>query len=166
MNIIRGLYGSKGITLVEALVSILILGITLVAMLGTFIMGRISATKAKYYIEAVNLLRAEMEEVRNTAYGSVVSGAAQSVSIDIGPDLARDTTDDLMGTIQVEVRDKNDLDGDNDTTETEIDIDGDAVNDPCKPVYVTISWTSPTWGGGDDVSEEVACCILFWERSH
>ena len=52
----------KGFTLVEMVISVLILGLALGAMLGTFVMGRISATKAKHHIEAMNHARAAMEQ--------------------------------------------------------------------------------------------------------
>jgi len=52
----------KALTLIEMIISVLILGLALGAMLGTFVMGRISATKAKHHIEAMNHARAAMEQ--------------------------------------------------------------------------------------------------------
>lgn len=157
--------GEKGFTLIEAVISILILGIVVGSMLGVFMVSKVSITNAKYYIEAMNLLRHKMEKLKDTPYGNIASAEAQDISIDIGPDLVRGTDptdpddDDLWGTILVEVKDKEDLDEDNDDTETTIDVDGDEIDDPCKPIYVTISWTNPTWGGGTSVSEELATLI-------
>jgi len=56
----------RGITLVEILISILILGISVGAMLGAFVIGRVSAQKAKHRIEAMNYARAAMEEYRDS----------------------------------------------------------------------------------------------------
>jgi len=149
----------SGLTLVEALVSMLILGITVGAMLGVLMIGEVSAVKAKHNIEAMNLLRQKMEELKNTSYDDIKTVSAQNISIDIGQDLVRETSDDLWGVILVEVRDKNDIDGDSDTTEAEIDINGDGINDSCKPIYITISWTYPSWGGHSNVSEELVTLI-------
>lgn len=55
----------NGLTLVEMVVSVLILGLALGVMLGTFVMGRMSATKAKHHIEAMNHARAAMELLKN-----------------------------------------------------------------------------------------------------
>ena len=52
----------RGLTLVEMVISVLILGLALGAMLGTFVMGRVSATKAKHHIQAMNHARAAMEQ--------------------------------------------------------------------------------------------------------
>lgn len=140
----------RGFTLVEMVVSILILGIVAGAMIGTFMISKVSVVKAKYYIEVMNLLRGEIENLKNTPYVDIQSVAAQDITIE----------DNLVGQILVEVKDKDDFDGDGDTTEGAIDVDGDGTNDSCKPIYVTISWTSYTWGGGDsNVSEGLVTLI-------
>jgi type II secretory pathway pseudopilin PulG len=149
----------SGLTLVEAVVSMLILGIAVGAMLGVLMIGEVSTVKAKHHIEAMNLLRLKMEELKNTRYDDIASVTAQNISIDIGQDLIRGTSDDLWGIILVEARDKNDIDGDGNTTEAEIDSNGDGINDSCKPIYATISWTYPSWGGSSNVSEELVTLI-------
>jgi len=149
----------KGIGFLETLISILILSIALGTMLGSFVIGRVGATKTKQRIEAMNLLRKKAEELRNIPYSNIVSVGATNISIDIGPDVVEGTTDDLVGTITVEVRDKNDFDGDGGTSENEIDIDGDGINDLCKPVHITISWISRRWGGTGSVSMELSTII-------
>ena len=131
----------RGFTLVEAVVSILILGIIAVTMIGVFMIARVSIVKAKYYIQVMNLLRLEMENQKNKVYGEIISAEAEDITIDSS------TTNGLVGEILVVVGD-------------EIDIDGDTINDPCKPVYVTISWTSPKLGvGSSSVSEELVTLI-------
>lgn len=64
----------RGITLVEILISILILGISVGAMLGSFVIGRVSATKAKHHIEAMNYARAAMEEYKDSGATTVPLG--------------------------------------------------------------------------------------------
>jgi len=51
----------RGVTLVELVISVLILGIILSALLGSFVMARIGLVKAKHYIEAMNHARAALE---------------------------------------------------------------------------------------------------------
>ena len=59
------LKNNKGFTLVEAVVSILILGIALGVLLASFMMGRMSVVVAKHRIEAMNHARAAMEQYIN-----------------------------------------------------------------------------------------------------
>ena len=149
----------RGFTLVEMVVSILILGIVAVTMVGVFMIARVSIVKVKHYMQVMNLLRLGMENQKNKVYGDIASVSAQPITIDIGND-AGSTSDDLVGQILVVVGDRDDLDGDGITAEAEIDIDGDSTNDSCKPIYVTISWTSHTLGvGSSSVSEELATLI-------
>jgi type II secretory pathway pseudopilin PulG len=53
----------RGITLTEALISILIMGFALVALLGTFFVSKLSTFKAQHHMEAMNHARAAMEEL-------------------------------------------------------------------------------------------------------
>jgi len=62
----RGKKG-KGIALTEIMISVLILGIAISAMLGSFVIGRFSTSKAKHRIQALNHVRAAMEQYLNNA---------------------------------------------------------------------------------------------------
>lgn len=62
MKEIKELKRKKGFTLIEAAVSLLILGIALGAMLGAFVIGRFSVSNAKHRTEAMNHARAAMEK--------------------------------------------------------------------------------------------------------
>lgn len=64
MFMFQRLEDKKGITLVEMVISVLILAMALGAMLGCFVIGRISATKAKHRVQAMNFLRGKMEEIK------------------------------------------------------------------------------------------------------
>lgn len=151
---------NSGFSLVEAMVSILLLGIVSSSMVGAFIVGRAGVIRASHYLEAMNLLRLRIEDIRNTPYDSIDSLECSGVSISLNPGLTGDTTDDFWGTIDIITSDVNDLDSDDNITEHEIDIDGDGINDAIKPVYVIISWDSPLcwWGGNGTVvvGEELA----------
>ena len=148
----------RGLTLVEMVISVLILGVVVGAMLGAFMTSRLGMFKAKFYMQAMNLLRYEMEELKNTPYGDI-SDSKYDTTIDTGSD-PDSTADDLIGEVIVEVGDKEDLDGDEDTSEEEINIDNSGGNDLCKPVYVTISWTIPLLGSGNkSESEELVTLI-------
>lgn len=119
------LRNKKGLTLVEMTISALILGLVLGAMLGTFVIARVSATKAKHRIEVLNLLRAKMEAVKDSDYYDIGNELPEEVSIDIGPDLLRGTGDDLVGSRTVDVVD----------------------NSGYKNVTTTLSWNERAWGG-------------------
>ncbi len=141
-----------GITLSEAVIALLLLGVTVAGMLTSFVMGRISASHARYHAQAMNQLQAEAEELTAGPYEDVGDQALTQVMIDPGPDLQEGTSDDLFGGLLVEVGDRFDLDADGDTTEEEIDVDGDGVNDPCKPVRVSLTRTFLSFAGPTSVT--------------
>ena len=60
MKVLRS--DKKGLTLVEVLISAVILGIVLISLLGVFVVGRFGSAKAKHHIEAMNHARAAMEQ--------------------------------------------------------------------------------------------------------
>ncbi len=60
------LKNKKGFTLIEAVVSILILGTAMGLMLVVFVMSRVSIAMAKHRIEAINHARAAMEQYINS----------------------------------------------------------------------------------------------------
>ena len=55
----------RGFTLVEMVVSILILGIVSVTMVGVFMIARVSIVKVKHYMQVMNLLRLGMENQKS-----------------------------------------------------------------------------------------------------
>ena len=60
MKVLRS--DKKGLTLVEVLISAVILGIVFISLLGVFVVGRFGSAKAKHHIEAMNHARAAMEQ--------------------------------------------------------------------------------------------------------
>ncbi len=67
--------GAKsGMTLIETLVSVIILNIALCTVLGAFVMGKMSVSRVKHKMEAVNILQKALEGLKNTPYSNIVSG--------------------------------------------------------------------------------------------
>jgi len=136
-----------GFSLTEVLVALLLLGLTIGALLTSFLMGRVGAYRARYQAQGVNLVQAKIEELSVAAYDAVQDEGPVEVTVDPGLDLEWGTEDDLLGELRVEVGDYQDLDDDGDRSEEEIDVDGDGENDPCKPVSVSLTWQCLSFGG-------------------
>jgi len=78
-------YGKrKGLTLVEAVISVLILGIVLVSMVSAFALGRFMIARTNDHAKALNILRAEMEKIRGESYVSLLGNV--DISIEEGVD--------------------------------------------------------------------------------
>lgn len=63
-----------GATFLESLISVLILGLTIGAMLGAFTMARFNTKMARHRIEAMNYARAAMEQYLNSGTTSITVG--------------------------------------------------------------------------------------------
>jgi len=63
-----------GTTLIENLISVLILGLVIGAMLGTFTMAKFNTKMARHRIEAMNYARAIMEQYIDSGATSIVLG--------------------------------------------------------------------------------------------
>lgn len=149
----------SGFSLTEVVIAMLLLGLVIGGMLTSFVMGRISAFQARHHTQAMNLLQAKVEELLAGDYEDVQDQGPVQVTVDPGPDLEWGTADDRFGTLQVEVGDRMDLDGDGDATEEEIDLDGDGVNDPCKPIRATLTWTCLSYGGETSITSSLDTLI-------
>ena len=141
-----------GFSLTEVLVAVLLLGLTLGALLTSFLMGRVAAYRARYQAQGANLVQAKIEELSAGTYEAVQDEGPVEVTVDPGLDLEWGTADDLLGDLRVEVGDYQDVDGDGNRVEEEIDVDGDGENDSCKPVSVSLSWTCLSFGGDRTVT--------------
>lgn len=132
MFMFQRLQDKRGITLVEAVISVLILAMALGAMLGCFVIGRISAVKARNRIQVMNLARARMEWVKAQDYTALRN-------LSPNPFVETDVDAGLI----------------DDTRSTKIVVDS---NDNLI-VTVTIAWQDPIWGGTKEVSEELVTLI-------
>lgn len=65
--------GQKGFTLVEVLISASIITITIVGMLGLFTYTSRLAELAGDKVTVLNIAQDKMDEIRNTAFGSIAS---------------------------------------------------------------------------------------------
>ena len=66
----------NGFTLLEILITILILGISVFAVFQAFSTGLLSSTDVENTDLALNLAQAKMEELRNTAFASLASSGS------------------------------------------------------------------------------------------
>lgn len=140
------LANKRGFTLAELAVAVLLFGLVVGGLYTTFLMGRVATFRARHQAQSTLLLQAKLEELYVGDYENVVDSGPTTVVVDPGADREWGTDDDTVGQMQVIVQDLADMDGDGDTTEAEIDLDGDGKNDECKPVRVTVTWQSYSFG--------------------
>ncbi len=126
----------KGLTLIEAVFATLLLGLTIALVLGTFVLGRVSANKAKHRIEALNLVSAKIEDLKNASYDAIGDESAVSVLLDNGA-TPLDTSDDLIGSRTVSIQSFGDY----------------------KQIDVTITWSEPSWGSFTSAQESLITLI-------
>lgn len=132
MFMFQRLKAKKGITLVEMVISALILAMALGAMLGCFVIGRISAVKARNRIQVMNFARARMEWVKAQGYTALRNLSPNPfVETDVDAGLIDDTRN----------------------TKIEVDADDNLI------VTVTIAWQDPIWGGTREVNEKLVTLI-------
>lgn len=101
-------YMRRGVTLVESLISILLLSTLLVSVIGVFYISKLSTSRAKHRFIAMNIAKQNMEseiqagfhegQVDIDYYTTVVSATPVSVTIDDRGTTG--TSDDLVGTIR------------------------------------------------------------------
>jgi len=95
---------SKGITLIEVIVSIFIVAFMLVGMLRLYSLGNIKTAISRHEVMAVNLAQAEIENIRNTSYENIVLSnypLTQTVKIDTGENAG--VADDINGTMVTQI---------------------------------------------------------------
>ena len=63
----------RGMSLIEVLVAVLILGLALVPLMSTFASGSLFATRARHEVKALNLAQSKLEEIKNLPASSVAS---------------------------------------------------------------------------------------------
>ena len=89
---------SGGITIVEAVVSILIAGFVLVGMLNLYSLGAVQSNIVKHKIGAANFAQLKIEGQIDTKYGNIIPGTfSEVIQIDTGK--TGNTNDDINGTM-------------------------------------------------------------------
>lgn len=137
-------FKSKGLTLTEVIFAVFILVVALSAILTTFVVGKMSVSRARHKIEARNLLGAKMEQLKNTSYENIISSAPVTITLDKGPDITEGTADDLLAEQSVWVLDKNGY----------------------KEIIVKLSWNEIGWGGSIAAYEKLVTFINVWSKYH
>lgn len=83
----------KGVTFIEAVISILFLSIAIGAIIGAFVICRASAATVRHRALAVNLARARIENIKSLAYPQIpAQTGVESIAIDQGLSGDRTTT--------------------------------------------------------------------------
>jgi len=128
---------SKGLSLIEAMVLMVVLALAVVGLLTSFIMGRVHIALARHRNQAVNLLRARIEELKSKGYDYLNAftpnpSVETGVVLDAGPD-QESPDDDLTGTRTTSITDN----------------DGDGALE----ILVTLTWTDRVATGNQSFSE-------------
>jgi len=127
----------KGFTLVEVIISAVILGIVIISLSNIFVLSKIGSAKAKHRMKAMNLLRAKMEEIKERPYYDIEAlVGSDEIESDVDNDIG---TDELL----------------NDTRTTS--VSKDANNN--LEVIVTIVWDEKRWLGSGQQSEDLVTLI-------
>jgi len=101
-------YKREGLTLIESLVSMLLLSVLLVSLLGAFFISKVSTVHARHRMAAMSIVKEYMEEEIRAGYlGGYVDGdyytkssSSAPVAVTIDDKGTSDTADDLNGTVE------------------------------------------------------------------
>lgn len=95
---------TRGMTIIEAVVSICIVSFVLIGMIRFCSLGAIQSEIARHKIMALNLCQAEIESLRNTSYENIILSnypLTKIVKIDRGK--TNQTSDDIDGTMVTQI---------------------------------------------------------------
>ncbi len=95
---------NKGITLIEVIVSIFIIGSVLIGMIALFSLGAVQSALSRHRNNAINIAQARMEELKEAGYDSINPGSfptQEGVIIDNGR--TDGSSDDLNGIMRTEL---------------------------------------------------------------
>jgi len=91
---------SRGMTIIEAVVSIMIVGFVLVGMLRLYSLGDVQSILSRHKIMAMNIAQAEIESLISASYEGINSNSypvTKTVKIDTGK--TSNASDDINGTM-------------------------------------------------------------------
>jgi prepilin-type N-terminal cleavage/methylation domain-containing protein len=95
---------SRGLTLIEVMVSIFIVAFILVGMMRLYSLGSIQLEIARHKMMAINLAQAEIENLRNSSYEGITLSnypITQTVKIDTGR--TSSINDDINGAMVTDI---------------------------------------------------------------
>jgi type II secretory pathway pseudopilin PulG len=139
MNKVRRMSREKGFSLVEVLVPMLIVVLAVVGLLTSFVMGRVHMALARHRNQAVNLLRARLEEVKSKGYDYLNTfdpNPAVETSVVLEPSKDEESPDSGLTCTR--------------TTQV-TDNDGDGALE----ITVTVSWNERAMSGEQTFSESL-----------
>ena len=141
MKLFTSINNKKGVTLVENVIGLVIVGIVFASFLQVCNISSILLQNVKFRIRAINIAQAELEEIKSMNYDSVVISdytpyKSAGVIIDEGP--ASGSGDDITGVMRTIVK--------------------TATNPPTtgKKIYVRVFWTLL-----GSVREEIAETVIY-----
>lgn len=130
---------SRGLTLIEVVIPILIVAITVMGLLTSFLMGRVHTAVSRHRIHAANLLRARLEELKANGYDFLNTFSPNPcVETNLVLDTGQDEllpNDDLLCT----------------RTTVVTDNDGDAALE----IAVTVTWQERVMSANRNYSESL-----------
>ncbi len=130
---------SKGFSLVEVIVPMLIVVLAVVGLLTSFVMGRVHTALARHRNQAINVVRARIEELKSKGYDYLNA-------FDPNPAVETDVVLDAG-------RDEESLDDDLTCTRTTHITDNDG--DGALEIKVTVTWNERVTSGQKDFSESL-----------
>jgi len=77
----RGSQIAKGFTLIELLIAIVLIVVGLVALMGIMSVGICADANLEYRLTALNLANEKIEELKDTAFGSICAGTETGSAI-------------------------------------------------------------------------------------
>jgi len=95
---------SRGITIIEAVVSIMIVGFVLVGMLRLYSLGDVQSVLSRHKIMAMNIAQAEIESLISASYEEInISSYPVTKAVKIDTGKTSNASDDINGTMITDI---------------------------------------------------------------
>lgn len=156
----------SGLSLIESLISIVLMSTMLISILGAFFISKLSTARAKHRTAAMNCLNTYIEREVQAGYDGGSDGesdyyitvaSADPVAVTIDDRGTTDTSDDLMGTIKADPYYPDNID---DATTGQILKQG---NVSYKIVGFVVEWTEDSFltSAGASCSEKAVTYVAY-----
>ncbi len=119
----RKLFDDKGLTLIETVASAFLILLISLGLLGAQLSARHMTRKARIHMEATNVAQSLLEKEKSRAFANINSWQSNNVVV-TNNGTPTDTTDDIVGSVQVNVTN----------------------NGTSKTINVTLSWSHIYFG--------------------